>query len=60
MSYGIISHKIFKGSIAKLGAIIIDDSTRGSEAREDVLFQKHDDTLLSLVLLGMASTHFDT
>jgi len=46
MSDGILSHKTFEGSIAKVGAIITDDSTRGSEAREDVLFQKLDDNLV--------------
>jgi len=46
VSYGVLSHKSFKGSIAKVGAIITDDSTRGSEAREDVLFQKLDDNFV--------------
>ena len=32
VSYVILSHKSFKGSIAKMSAIITDDSTRGSEA----------------------------
>ena len=40
MSYNILSHKSFKGSIEKVSNIITDDSTRGSEARENVLFQR--------------------
>ena len=60
MSYGIPSHKSFEGSIVKVGAIITDDSMRGSEAREDVLFQKLDDNFVVIVLLGMTSTHLDT
>jgi len=46
MSYGILSYKSFKGSIAKVGTIITDDSTRSSEARDDVLFQKLDDNFI--------------
>ena len=46
MSYDIFLHKSFKESIAKVGVIITDDSTRDSEAREDVLFQKLDDNLV--------------
>jgi len=46
MSYGILSHKSFEGSITKVGVIITDDSTRGSEAREDVLFGKLDDNFV--------------
>ena len=46
MSYGIHSYKSFEGSIAKVSAIITDDSTRGYEAREDVLIQKLDDNLV--------------
>jgi len=48
MSYSLLSHKTFEGSIAKVGAIITDDSTRGSEVREDGLFQKLDDNLVVL------------
>ena len=44
MSDGILLHKTFEGSIAKVGAIITDGSTRGSEAWE-VLFQKIDYSL---------------
>ena len=40
VSYCILSHKSFKGSIAKVSAIIADDSTRGSEVLKNVLFQK--------------------
>jgi len=43
VSYNILSHKRFKGSIAKVSTIITDDSTRGSKARENVLFQKNYD-----------------
>ena len=46
MSYRILSHKTFKGSIEKVGAIITDNRTRGSEARENVLFQKLDDNFI--------------
>jgi len=46
MSYGILSYKTFEGSIATVGAIITDDSMRGSEAWEDVLFQKLDDNFV--------------
>ena len=60
MSYGIFSHKIFKKTIAEMSTIIVNDGSRGSEELENVLFQKLDKTLLSLVLLGMASTDFDT
>jgi len=42
MSYVILLHKSFKGSIVKVGSIITDDSTRGSKALEDVLLQKLD------------------
>ena len=60
LSDGILSHKTFEGTIVKVGVIIIDDSTRSSEAREDVLFQKLDDNLVALVLLEMTFTHLDT
>jgi len=40
VSYGILSHKSFKGSIAKVSIIITDNRTRGFEARENFLFQK--------------------
>jgi len=46
MSYDILSHKNFEGSIVKLGVNITYDSTRGSEEREDVLFQKLDDNFV--------------
>jgi len=46
MSFDILSYKTFKGSTAKVGAIITDDSMRGSEAREDVFFKKIDDNLV--------------
>ena len=46
VSYGILLHKSFEGSIARVSAIITEDSTRGSEAREDVLFQILDDNLV--------------
>jgi len=46
MSYGILSYTSFEGSITKVCAIITDDSTRGFEAREDVLFQKLDDNFV--------------
>ena len=46
MSYDLFSHKTFEGSIAKAGAIITDDNTRGSEAHEDVLFQKLDNNFV--------------
>ena len=46
MSYDILSHTTFEGSVVKVGAIITDDSTRGSEAREDVLFKKLDDNFV--------------
>ena len=60
MSYGIPSHKTFEGSIVKVGAIIADDSMSGSEARENILFQKLDDNFVVISLLGMDSTHLDT
>ena len=46
MSDGILLHKTFKGSIATVGVVITDDSTRSSEAREDVLFQKLNNNLI--------------
>jgi len=46
MSYGILSHKTFEGSIAKVDVIITDDSMRGPVAREDVLFQKLDNNFV--------------
>ena len=58
VSYGILSHKGFKRSIAKVSAIITDDSTRSSEAGKMFSFKNFMTTLLSLVLQGMASTHW--
>ena len=60
MSYDILSHKGFKRSIAKVSAIITDDSTRGFEAGKNVLFQKLYDNFVIISLQGMASTHLDT
>ena len=42
MCDGIFSYKSFKRSIAEISVIIIDDSTRGSKAQENVLFQELD------------------
>jgi len=59
VSYDILSHKSFKGSIAKVSTIMTDDS-RGVPKREKMFsFKNFMTTLLSLVLLGMASTHLD-
>jgi len=55
VSYGILSYKSFKGSIVKVGDIINNDSTRGSEVREDVLFQKLDD---NFVIISFAWNSF--
>ena len=57
VSYSILSHKSFKGSIAKVSAIITDDNTRGEKM---FFFKNSMTTLSSLVLRGMASIHLDT
>jgi len=60
VSYSKLSHESFERSIAKEDAIITDDSTRGSEALEDVLFQKLDDNLVVISFAWNGFTHLDT
>jgi len=36
--YDIFLHRSFKKSIAEMSAIIANDGSRGSEARENILF----------------------
>ena len=56
---GIFSHKSVKSSIVEMSDIIADFGSRGSEAKKMFSFKNFMTTLLSLVLLGMASTHLD-
>jgi len=60
MSYDIFTHKTFEGSIAKTGAIITYDSRKGSEAQEDVLFQKLDDNFVVISFTWNGFYHLDT
>jgi len=55
---GIFSHKSFKRSVAEMSATITDYSTRDSEVQKMFSFKNLTTTLLSFVLLGIASTHF--
>jgi len=50
MCYDVFSHKSFKIFIAEMSAIVANNGSRGSKARENVLFQELDNNLVVIRL----------